>query len=56
MHGTASRTPKERFKRFLQKRFSLRLHMFLILCGVFCTGVLSSKIMLMFEIKSMLFR
>ena len=47
---------KERFRRFLEKRFSLRLHMFLILAGVFCVGVLSSKLLLEMRVRSMLIR
>ncbi len=47
---------RERFKRFLQKRFSLRLHMFLILSGVFCAGLLCSKLLLELHVRSMLIR
>lgn len=47
---------RDRFRRFLEKRFSLRVHMFLILAGVFCAGLLSSKILLLLHIRSMLIR
>jgi hypothetical protein len=47
---------KARFRRFLEKRFSLRLHMFLILTGVFCIGLLTSKLLLALQVRSMLLR
>ena len=56
MPGQLVQRSKERFKRFLEKRFSLRLHMFLILSGVFFVGILSSKIMLLMHVNSMLIR
>jgi hypothetical protein len=47
---------RERLKGFLEKRFSLRLHMFLILSGVFCAGLLCSKLLLELQVRSMLIR
>lgn len=47
---------RERFRRFLEKRFSLRLHMFLILSGVFCAGLVSSRLLLELHVRSMLVR
>lgn len=47
---------KDRFKRFLEKHFSLRLHMFFILTAVFCMGILSSKFLLEMQVRNMLIR
>lgn len=47
---------KERFKRFLKDRFSLRFHMFLILTGTALAGLLATKVLLLFNVTSMLIR
>lgn len=56
MTGAIMLRSRERFKRFLEKQFSLRLHMFLILSGVFCVGLLSSKLLIEMHVHSMLIR
>jgi hypothetical protein len=47
---------RERLKRFLEKRFSLRLHMFMILTGTFFAGMLASKLLLTMHVYNMLIR
>ncbi len=47
---------KNRFKEFLRKRFSLRLHMFLILTATFLSGLLTTKILLLLHVNNMLIR
>jgi hypothetical protein len=47
---------ENRFERFMKTHFALRLHMSLILCGTFLSGLLVSKILLMLNLKVMLLR
>lgn len=47
---------KNRFKEFLKKRFSLRLHMFLILTATFLSGLLATKILLLLHVNNMFIR
>ena len=47
---------KKRFKAFLGSRFSLRLHMFLILTATFLSGLLATKLLLLLHVNNMLIR
>lgn len=53
--GTHSQR-RDRLRRFLAERLFLRFHMFLILMGTFLSGLLVSKILLIFHVDSMLIR
>lgn len=56
MTNTAPVRGRERLKRFLEKRFSLRFHMFMILTGTFFAGLLASKLLLIMHVYNMLIR
>ena len=45
-----------KFRQFLTHRYSVRLHMFLILTGLVTAGILSSKLLLAAGVESMLAR
>ncbi len=47
---------RERLRRFLEKRFSLRFHMVMILTGTFFAGLLVSKLLLIMHVYNMLIR
>jgi len=47
---------KKRFREFIQKKLFLRLHMVLILTGTFLTGLLATKLLLVFDVKEMILR
>ena len=47
---------KQAFQKHLQRRFSLRLHMFIILLVTILSGVLFSKILLMFNVVNFAIR
>jgi len=47
---------KSRFLRKFRKRYSLRLHMVAILLATACSGVLASKILLAFNLNSLVIR
>jgi len=51
-------TPKKqgRFRKLLAARYSLRLHMSLILAATFFAGLLATKLLLMLKVDSMLIR
>lgn len=53
---TAPIHPSRRFKEMIVKRFSVRMHMFVILTAVITFGLVLSKILLLFGVTNLVYR
>jgi hypothetical protein len=53
---TARIRPSRRFKEMIVKRFSVRMHMFVILTAVITFGLVLSKILLLFGLTNLVYR